>query len=80
MTLATVSASDLRSGLADALESANGKNIVIVTRRGRRERAIIDIDQLEDLLAASNPDYLAEIKEARRSKEYFSHQDVFGDL
>ena len=57
-------------GLADALESANGKNIVIVTRRGRREQAIIDIDQLEGLLAAEQPDYLAG---KRRSQGYFSH-------
>lgn len=76
----TISASDLRSGLADALDSVNKDEIIIVTRRGKKERAIVDLDKLEDLLAANDPEYLAKIKEARSSKEYFSHEDVFGDL
>lgn len=76
----TISASDLRSGLADALDSVNKDEIIIVTRRGKKERAIVDLDKLEDLLAANDPEYLAKIKEARKSKEYFSHEDVFGDL
>ncbi len=80
MSTKTVSASDLRTKLADTLEAANKDNIVIVTRRGKKERAIIDIDKLEDLLAANDLSYLAAIKEARESKEYFSHEEVFGNL
>lgn len=80
MSAKTVSASDLRTKLADTLEAANKDNIVIVTRRGKKERAIIDLDKLEDLLAASDPDYLRTIREARESKEYFSHEEVFGNL
>jgi prevent-host-death family protein len=76
----TVSASDLRSNLADALDAVNKDEILIVTRRGKKERAIIDLDKLEDLLAANDPEYLKTIKEARESKEYFSHEEVFGDL
>lgn len=76
----TISASDLRSGLADALDTVSPNDILIVTRRGKKERAIVDLDKLEDLLAASDPDYLAKIKEARESEEYLSHEDVFGDL
>jgi prevent-host-death family protein len=76
----TVTASTLRSNLSDALDSVNEHDIIIVTRRGKKERAIIDLDKLEDLLAANNPDYLALIKEARDSQEYLSHDDVFGDL
>lgn len=76
----TISASDLRNGLADALDTVSPNDILIVTRRGKKERAIVDLDKLEDLLAASEPDYLAKIKEARESKEYLSHDDVFGDL
>lgn len=76
----TISASDLRSSLADALDSVTPEDILIVTRRGKKERAIIDLDKLEDLLATSNPEYLARIKEARESKEYLSHEDVFGDI
>ena len=80
MSTKTISASDLRSNLADTLESINKDDVLIVTRRGKKERAIIDLDKLEDLLAASNPDYLQTIREARESKEYFSHEEVFGDL
>ena len=80
MSTTTISASDLRNSLADALDSVNADDILIVTRRGKKERAIIDLDKLEDLLAASNPAYLRKIKEARDSKEYFTHEEVFGDI
>lgn len=76
----TISASELRINLSDALETVNKDEILIVTRRGKKERAIIDLDRLEDLLAASDPTYLKSIKEARESKEYFGHEEVFGDL
>lgn len=80
MSSKTISASDLRKGLADALDAVSAEDILIVTRRGKKERAIIDLDRLEDLLATSDPAYLTRIKEARESKDYFSHEDVFGDL
>ncbi len=76
----TVTASDLRTNLAETLDAVSGEDIVIVTRRGKKERAIIDLDKLEDLLAANNPTYLKKIKEARESSEYLSHEDVFGDI
>jgi len=80
MTTKTVSASDLRTNLADALDAVSSEDILIVTRRGKKERAIIDLDRLEDILAVSDPEYLKTIKSARESKEYFSHEEVFGDL
>lgn len=80
MSTKSISASDLRSNLSDTLEAINKDDVLIVTRRGKKERAIIDLDRLEDLLAASDPDYLEKIRKARGSKEYFSHEEVFGDL
>jgi prevent-host-death family protein len=80
MSTKTISASNLRSNLADALDTVNEGEILIVTRRGKSERAIIDLDSLEDLLAASDPVYLKLIQEARESNEYLSHNEVFGDL
>ncbi|HVC36028.1 MAG TPA: type II toxin-antitoxin system Phd/YefM family antitoxin [Candidatus Dormibacteraeota bacterium] len=80
MGTSTLSASELRTNLAEALDAVNEDEILIVTRRGKKERAIIDLDKLEDLLAASDPGYLKIIKEARESKEYFSHEEVFGDI
>ena len=79
----TVSTSDLRNNLADVLEAVNDDTIVIVTRRGKTERAIIDIDKLEDLLAASDPQYLKKIAQARaeaRRGQLFSMEDVFGGM
>ncbi len=80
MSAKTVTVSELRGNLADSLEAVKGEEILIVTRRGKNERAIIDIDMLEDLLAVTNSKYLKTIKEARSSKEYFSHEEVFGDI
>ncbi len=80
MGTSTLSASELRTNLAEALDAVNENEILIVTRRGKKERAIIDLDKLEDLLAANDPRYLKTIKEARESKEYFSHEEVFGDI
>jgi len=80
MTTKTVSASDLRTNLADALDAVTNEDILIVTRRGKKEKAIIDLDRLEDLLAAADHEYLKTIQAARKSKEYFSHEEVFGNL
>jgi len=83
MSTTTISASDLRNSLADALDSVNADDILIVTRRGKKERAIIDLDKLEDLLAASDPEYLKTIARARSeaaSGEVFTMDQVFGDL
>lgn len=80
MSIKTISASKLRGNLADALDSLSKDDVLVVSRRGKSEKAIIDLDALEDLLAANNPEYLASIKEARTNKEVFSHADVFGDL
>ncbi len=76
----TITASDLRNNLSDALETVSDNKILIVTRRGKKERALIDLDHLEDLLAASNPAYLSSIKISRESKEYFRHDEVFGAI
>jgi PHD/YefM family antitoxin component YafN of YafNO toxin-antitoxin module len=80
MSTKTISASDLRSNLADSLDTITKDDVLIVTRRGKKERAIIDLDKLEDLLAANDPEYLKSINEAREGKEYFSHEEVFGAL
>ena len=80
MSTKTLTVSELRGNLADSLDAINNDEILIVTRRGKKERAIIDLDRLEDLLAVADPEYLGIIKEARDSKEYFSHSQVFGDI
>ena len=76
----TLTASELRNNLSDSLEAVDSDNILIVTRRGKKERAIIDLDQLEDLLAVASPEYLKVIQDSRNSKDYFSHAEVFGSI
>lgn len=80
MSAKTISVSNLRSGLGDALDAVTADDILIITRRGKKERAIIDLDVLEDLLAASNPAFLKKIRTARASTDYLSHEDVFGAI
>lgn len=83
MSTKTISATALRSGLAAALDAVSPNDILIVTRRGKKERAIVDMDKLEDLLAASDPAYLKTIAKARAEAargELFSMEEVFGDL
>jgi len=79
----TITATNLRSNLAAALNSLSKNDVLIVTRRGKKERAIVDIDKYEDLLAASDPEYLASIKRAReeyKKGEVVSFNDAFGNL
>lgn len=79
----TITASNLRSNLAAALNSVSKNNVLIVTRRGKKERAIVDLDKYEDLLAASDPKYLESIKKAReqyKKGQVVSFNDAFGNL
>ena len=84
MNIKTVSTSKLRNNLADVLGTIDKRHpFCIITRRGRQEHAIINLDKLEDLLAANDPKYLKEIAEARRQVadgEIFSFEDVFGNV
>ncbi len=80
MSIKALTVSELRGNLADALDAVSNDEVLIVTRRGKKERALIDLDMLEDLLAVADPEYLKTIKAARESKEYFSHDEVFGNI
>lgn len=81
MSTKTIDATDMRKNLSEALDAViDNKNILLVKRRGKVESALIDIDMLEDLLAAQNPEYIKSIAKARASKEYYTPEEVFGDL
>lgn len=83
MSTKTISASRLRNNLADALDSLSQEDILVITRRGKGEKAIIDLDRLEDLLAAFDPEYVKSIAEAReniKKGEVYTLDEVFGDL
>lgn len=81
MTTKTIDASSMRKNLSEALDAVrDDKNIILVKRRGKVESALIDIDKLEDLLTVQNPEYVKSIADARASKEYYTPEEVFGDL
>jgi len=79
-----VKATTLRDHLADVLkEISKGKDYFIVTKKGRPVSALVNLDFFEDLLAATNPEYLKSIKEARadyKAGRIFSHEEIFGEL
>lgn len=81
MTTKTIDASDMRRNLSEALDAVRDhKNIILVKRRGKVESALIDIDTLEDMLAAQNPAYVKSIAAARADKKTYTPDEVFGDL
>lgn len=81
MSTKIIDASAMRKNLSEALDAVHGsKNIILVKRRGKVESALVDIDTLEDLLAVQNPKYVKSIAEARASKEWYTPEEVFGDL
>ena len=84
MSIKTVSSTKLRDNFASILDAIGADNsFYIITRNGKQEHAIISLEKLEDLLAASNPQYLKEIAEARKQAEagdLFALEDVFGDV
>ena len=81
MSTNTIDASVMRKNLADVLDAVrNNKNLVLVKRHGKVESALIDIDTLEDLLATQNPEYVKSIANARKSKDLYTPEDVFGDI
>ena len=84
MNAKIVSSSKLRDNFASILNAIDKKHpFYIITRNGKQEHAIISLDKLEDLLAASDPGYLRDIAEARKQAEageLFALEDVFDNV
>ncbi|MBI4677534.1 MAG: type II toxin-antitoxin system Phd/YefM family antitoxin [Elusimicrobia bacterium] len=84
MTYRLIAATTLRNHLSDALKAVIGsKKLLLITRKNKPVSAIMDIDFLEDLLAAASPEYVKSVREARedyKNGRVFSHAQVFGDL
>lgn len=74
----------LRNNLADSLkEVTSKKDYLLVAKKGKITSALVNIDLFEDLLALVNKNYVKSIKKARKeykSGDFFSHDQVFGDL
>ncbi len=83
MTIKTIDATDLRNNLGEAISLVSRGERIIIKRRGQPTVAMIDLDVLEDLMEASDPEYVASIKKARKEYqqgEVFSMDEVFGKI
>lgn len=83
MTTKTIDTTDLRNNMSDALRVVSGGQTLVVKKHGKAQAALIDIDTYEDLLAASNPENLQAINEARKqyeSGDVLSFDEVFGNI
>jgi len=56
-----------------------GKSVVIITKRGRPDLGLVDIDYLEDLLEARDPEFQTSLRQAAQEKTY-SLEEVFSHL
>ncbi len=73
-----IKTTELRDSFADVAKRVRGKkNIAIVTKRGRPDLALIDIDYLEDLLEAQDKDFQKSLVQASREK-MLTLDEVFG--
>ena len=53
--------------------------MAIITKRGRPDLALIDLDYLEDLLESQDTEFLATLKKAAKDKTY-TLEEVFSNL
>ena len=75
-----VKTKDLRSSYADiAKKVRGGKNLAIITKRGRPDLALVDLDYLEDLLESQDKNFQKSLRQAALEKAY-SLDEVFTDL
>ena len=66
-----INSTKLRETYAEvATKVRGGKTVAIITKRGRPDLALIDLDYLEDLLEAQDPHFQASLKQALREKTY----------
>ena len=75
-----VKATELRESYAAIADKVRGgKTMAIITKRGRPDLALIDLDYLEDLLESQDTEFLATLKVAAKDKSY-SLEEVFSNL
>jgi prevent-host-death family protein len=80
MTVQSTTMSDARAHFAEALDTANSGEVVLIRRSGKPDAAIVDAEILEDFLAASNSRLIKKVQAARKEKETISFDDTFSDV
>ncbi|HUC87777.1 MAG TPA: type II toxin-antitoxin system Phd/YefM family antitoxin [Candidatus Binatia bacterium] len=75
-----VKATELRKSYSTIAKNVRGgKTMAIITKRGRPDLALIDLDYLEDLLESQDAEFLATLKSAAKDKTY-TLEEVFSNL
>lgn len=79
-----IESTKLRNNLASAISEVNEKkDFLIITRGGKPIAGLVDLDTLEDLEALGSKEFINSIKEAKaqiKKGEFYTHEQVFGDL
>lgn len=74
----------LRNNLSDTIdEISKKKDYLLISRRGKIDAAIVDIELFEDLMALVNKNYVKSIKKARKEYEQgdtYTHTETFGEI
>lgn len=64
-----VKATDLRTDYAAiANEIRGGKNVAVITKRGRPDLALVDLDYLEDLIESQDQEFQKSLRKAAQEK------------
>jgi PHD/YefM family antitoxin component YafN of YafNO toxin-antitoxin module len=82
--IGSVDSATLRAHLSDTLDEVEKKrDYMVITRKRKAVSALISLDMLEDLLAATSHPYLKSIREARaqvKTGKVKTFEQVFGKL
>lgn len=82
--IGSVDTATLRAHLSDTLDEVDKKrDYMVITRKSKPVSALISLDMLEDLLAATSHPYLKSIREARaqfKAGKTKTFEQVFGKL
>ena len=75
-----VKTTELRDYYADiAKKVRGGKNVAVITKRGRPDLALVDLNYLEDLIESQDKRFQKSLKQAAQEKVY-SLDEIFADL
>jgi prevent-host-death family protein len=78
-----VNSTSLRNNLADALRAVKKGKYLLISQKGVIKKAIIDVEELEDLLSLHNEEYLKSIRQARadaKAGRVYTFEEVFGNI
>ena len=74
-----VNATELRTNHADISKAVRGgQNVTIITKRGRPDLALIDLDYLEDLIESQDKKFQESLRQAVQEKTYLL-EEVFSE-